>query len=77
MPKAFVLINTQSGLEDHVLEQVRKIVGVREAYSSYGVYDLIVKVEADSMDALKDVLSHRIRRVENILSSVTLLMIEE
>jgi DNA-binding Lrp family transcriptional regulator len=77
MPKAFVLINTQSGLEDHVLEQVRKIVGVREAYSSYGVYDLIVKVEADTMDVLKDVLSHRIRRVENILSSVTLLMIEE
>ena len=49
MPRAYVLFNVSSGLEDRVLEEVKAIDGVQEAYVSYGVYDLIVKIKADSM----------------------------
>ncbi len=57
MPKAFVLINVESGTEEEVVSELKKVEGVEEAYYSYGVYDIISKVKADSMDKLKDMVT--------------------
>ncbi|MFP3229376.1 MAG: Lrp/AsnC ligand binding domain-containing protein, partial [Nitrososphaeria archaeon] len=50
MAKAFVLINTDTGTEEEVLRELRRIPNVTEAYVIYGVYDLVAKVEADSVE---------------------------
>ena len=76
MPIAFVLINAEIGSEGEVLRELKKIEGVEEAYSVYGVYDVIVKVKADSMDKLKDVVTWRIRRLEKVRSTLTMIVIE-
>ena len=60
MPKAFVLINVESGSEDEVLNQLKSIQGVEEAYFSYGVYDIITKIKADTMEKLKDLVTHQV-----------------
>jgi len=60
MPTAFVLINTEIGSEEEILEELKKIPNVKEAYVVYGVYDVVAKVEAESMDKLKEVISWRI-----------------
>jgi DNA-binding Lrp family transcriptional regulator len=49
MPRAFVLLNITPGTEDQVLKAVRKTGCVEEAYHSYGVYDLIVRIKAESI----------------------------
>ena len=77
MPSAFVLINVETGAEDSVLKQVKKIGMVEESYVSYGVYDLIVRVRADSMEELKDTVSHKIRAIKEVRSSLTLILMEE
>ncbi len=77
MPRAFVLINVEAGAEDSVLKQVRKIGTVEESYVSYGVYDLVLKVKANSMDELKDIVSHKIRAISEVRSSLTLILTEE
>jgi len=77
MPSAFVLINVETGAEDSVLKQVRKIGMVEESYVSYGVYDLIVRVRADSMEELKDTVTHKIRAINEVRSSLTLILMEE
>ena len=77
MPKAFVLINVESGSEEEVLATLKKIPGVEEVYSSYGVYDIITKIKADSMEQLKDMVSHKIRAVGLVRSTLTLIMMEE
>ncbi len=77
MPSAFVLINTETGAEDHVLRQLKTISEVKEAYVSYGVYDLVVKVRADTMEALKEIVSFKIRRLEKVRSTLTLMAVEE
>jgi len=76
LPIAFVLINAEIGSEGEVLRELKKIEGVEEAYSVYGVYDVIVKVKADSMDKLKDVVTWRIRRLEKVRSTLTMIVIE-
>jgi len=77
MPRAFVLINVESGSEDEVLREMRKIEGVEESYFSYGVYDLITKVKADTMENLKDLVTRRIRALNKVRSTLTLIMMEE
>ncbi|HIE18158.1 TPA: Lrp/AsnC family transcriptional regulator [Candidatus Bathyarchaeota archaeon] len=76
MPVAFVLINAEIGSEGEILKELKKIDGVKEAYSVYGVYDVIAKVEADSMDKLKDIVTWRIRRLEKVRSTLTMIVIE-
>jgi len=77
MPRAFVLINVESGSEDEVLKDLKKIEGVEEAYFSYGVYDLISKVKADTMEQLKELVTRKIRTLSKVRSTLTLIMMEE
>jgi DNA-binding Lrp family transcriptional regulator len=77
MPRAYVLINVESGSEDNVLQELKTVEGVEEAYFSYGVYDLITKIKADTMDNLKDMVTRRIRTLRKVRSTLTLIMMEE
>ncbi len=77
MPIAFVLINAEIGSEGEVLQALRDIEGIEEAYSVYGVYDIIAKVKAESMDKLKDIVTWRIRRLNKVRSTLTMIVIEE
>jgi len=77
MPRAYVLFNVSSGLEDEVGKDARSIEGVQEVHVSYGVYDLVVKVKADSMEKLKDLVTHRLRTINNVRSTLTLIIVEE
>jgi DNA-binding Lrp family transcriptional regulator len=77
LPRAFVLINVESGSEDEVLNELKKIEGVEEAYFSYGVYDLVTKIKADSMELLKDMVTRKIRALSKVRSTLTLIMMEE
>ncbi len=74
MPSAFVLINTELGLEDEVKEELVKIPGVKEAYPVYGVYDLIVKVEVDTDDELKEMVTYKIRGLDKVRSTLTMVV---
>lgn len=75
MPSAFVLINTEIGAEEEVVNELKKIAYIKEAYVVYGVYDIVAKVEADSMEKLKEVVSWSIRRLEKVRSTLTMLVV--
>lgn len=77
MTQAYILLTTEGGTEDNVLSQVRNIAGVEQAYVSYGVYDIIIKVKAETMQELKDVVTYRIRKIESVQSTLTLLLVDE
>lgn len=77
MPKAFVLINTEIGSETEVLTILKKIEGVIAAFSVYGVYDIISKVSAENMDKLKEIVTWKIRRLDKVRSTLTMIIIEE
>jgi DNA-binding Lrp family transcriptional regulator len=77
MPRAYVLFSVSSGSEDQVRKDVQKIEGVEEVYVSYGVYDLVVKINSASMEQLKDLVTHHLRRVDNVRSTLTLILVDE
>jgi len=76
VPVAFVLVNTEVGKIDEVLESLKTISEVNEAYSVYGVYDIVTKVKADSMNDLKQVVTGRIRQLDDVMSTLTMIVME-
>ncbi|MCJ7635358.1 Lrp/AsnC ligand binding domain-containing protein [Candidatus Bathyarchaeota archaeon] len=73
MPTAFVLINAETGSETDILTILRKMENVKEAYGVYGVYDIIARVEADTLDQLKEMITWKIRRLDKVRSTLTMM----
>jgi DNA-binding Lrp family transcriptional regulator len=73
---AYVLINTEIGSESEVLEALEKIKNVKEAHAVYGVYDIVAKIEAESMDKLKEIVTWKVRRLNKVRSSLTMIAMD-
>lgn len=76
MALAFVLINSEIGGENEILEELKKVKNVKEAHIVYGVYDIIAKVEAENMDKLKNVITWKVRRLDRVRSTLTMIVVE-
>jgi DNA-binding Lrp family transcriptional regulator len=76
MATAFVLINTDLGKGSLVETGLKNLDDVKELYAVYGVYDYIVKLETQSMSELKDIITDKIRRIQHVRSTLTLISIE-
>ena len=76
MPLAFILINSELGKEEDVLKELRSIENVKEVHFVYGVYDIIVKVEAENMKELKEIVTFKIRRLNDVRSTLTMTVAE-
>ena len=77
MISAVVLVNTEMGSQDKVVESIKLVEGVEEAHALYGVYDLLVKIKAISFDKLKEIIKLKIRNMTGVTSSLTLMIIED
>ena len=71
--KAYVLLNTELGKEPEVIKAMKGAKEVKNIYSLYGIYDVIVEVEAETMEKVKEVVFNRIRRLDNVKSTITLI----
>ena len=74
---SFVLINTKSDAIEEVKERLEKIASIKEVHTLYGVYDLIAKVNAETMDDVKTIIPRHIRRLENIRSAITMITYDD
>ena len=64
MNTAFVLINAEMGSD--LTKDLKDIREVKEFYGVYGVYDYVVRLEAETMEQLKDAITNKIRRMKNV-----------
>ena len=75
MPEAFVFITSEVGQEDQVIIDLQAIPEVKESYVVYGVYDVIARLEAESMQSLKDVVGLRIRQLDTVRTTLTMVVV--
>lgn len=75
--KAFVLINADLGAEQGVVNQVRSIPNVVEVRVVYGVYDIVAKVEAESLEKAKETITDKLRTIDKIRSTLTMIVAED
>ena len=71
--KAYVLINTGLGRESEVTEALRGVKEITATHTVYGIHDVIVEVEAETMDEVKEVVFNQIRRLDHVKNTITLI----
>ena len=77
MPTAFVFITTEPVSMPEVLKEVEAIEGVEKAEMVYGVYDIVAKLKTETMDKLKQIVTYKIRGINNVLTTQTLLVVPQ
>ena len=82
MPTTYILINSDLGSDVVIIQKIKEILGDEkgikyEIQGVYGVYDIIVKITADSMDLLRSIITNKIRKIDKVYSTLTMMVIEE
>jgi DNA-binding Lrp family transcriptional regulator len=72
MHKGFVLLNCDLGAEEYIIEELKQISQVAHAYVTFGAYDVIVEIDADSQETFDETVALKIRRLTRIVSTMTL-----
>ncbi len=73
MKQAYVLINCDGGSEKALIEQIKHLNGVKEVHGTYGAFDIIAEVEEQTGNALSTTIIRKIRQIEHIKSTQTLI----
>ena len=73
MAKAYVLINCELGSEDKIIRDLRKLEHIKDAVGTFGVYDIVAKVEAETSEQLRETVTWKIRKMDEVRSTLTLM----
>ena len=73
---AFVLINCELGVKEFVISELKEIETVREVRGVLGTYDILVKLEAGSLDEISKTVTLKIRKLAKIRFTMTLNVIK-
>ena len=76
MPAAYVLLNTEIGAGSEVVRALKNVEGVESAFNLWGVYDIIARVNADSMDGLSRIINNGIDKIGKVHSKLTMIIAE-
>ena len=73
MSIAYILIKSDLGAEQKVIEDLQKIPQIMKIDRTFGDYDLVVKLEAEHVEKIREIISWNVKKVEKIRSTLTLL----
>jgi DNA-binding Lrp family transcriptional regulator len=73
MAKAYVLINCELGSEDKIISDLRKLEHIKDAVGTFGAYDMVAKVEAETSEQLRETVTWKIRKMDKVRSTLTLM----
>ncbi len=76
MEKAYVMINCEPGKENSIIDQLKPIKDVKEVQSVYGNYDILVKLECESIDCMRDIITRQIRLLKDVRCTTTVICIK-
>lgn len=76
MPLAFVFVNVEAGREKEVLENIKKISEVKASYLVFGVFDIVAMVESDTFEKLREMVTKKIRQLDKVRSTMTMIVME-
>ena len=77
MEIAYVLVTSEIAHEMDVMRELLKLEFVKEAKGTFGVYDIFVKIEANSSKEIEDIVTKQIRKTKHVLYTTTLPIIPE
>ncbi len=82
MPTAYVLLNSDLGSDESIVNEVKEILAAEskvnyDVQGVYGVYDIILKISTDNAEELRSIITNKIRKINKVQSTLTMMVIEE
>ncbi len=81
MPTAYVLLNSDLGSDESIINEVKQILADEDVTSEvqgvYGVYDIVLKLTSDSGEKLRAIITNKVRKIGKVQSTLTMMVIEE
>ncbi len=68
----YVLVLCETGSEFKMLKELLRIPEIIEARVTYGLYDIVCKIEAANMESIKDIIINDIRGIRQVKETQTL-----
>lgn len=72
---AFILIEVTGDHTKSAYKTIQRMGGVKASYMVSGSYDLLVQVEAETLEALSDLLLSKIRSVDGVTKTTTCMVL--
>jgi DNA-binding Lrp family transcriptional regulator len=76
MAEAYILINCEIGSEEDVISALKNIDSIKEVHGTFGAYDILAKIESPQVEDLRETITWKIRKIDKIRSTLTLMGIE-
>lgn len=70
------------GSDQEIVTKIKEILNVEkglkfEVQGVYGIYDIVVKIESENADHLRSIITNKIRKIDKVQSTLTMMVIEE
>ena len=76
MVTAYVLISCDLGFDVEIIDEIKQLEDVKEVHGVFGAYDILVKLESANVENLKDIITWKIRKLNKVRSTLTLMAVE-
>ena len=76
MAEAYILINCDIGSEEEDITALKAVDGIKEVHGTFGAYDILAKLESSQVEELRETITWKIRKIDKIRSTLTLMGIE-
>ena len=73
MTDAYVMLNCELGTESEVIDQLRTLDYVVDVFETIGTYDMLVKLQAENFEKIREIVSWNIQKLKNVRSTSTLI----
>ncbi len=75
--KAYVLVVTDPGKTKHVHDEILKVPRIVEMHEVMGPYDIVVEIEVESLQEIPTILGEKIRTIDGIQSTTSLVTLPD
>ena len=72
MTIAYVLIKSDLGAEQKVIEQLEKLEQVVRIDRTFGDYDMVVKMESEHIEKIREIIARNIKKIDKVRATLTL-----
>jgi DNA-binding Lrp family transcriptional regulator len=77
MTSAFLFINAELLFIEDVINKLKEVPEIVDIYKVQGIYDIVARVNSETEEKLKELVSERIRRIDKITGTVTVIIARE
>jgi len=82
VPTAYVLINSDLGTDESIISKIKEILKDEKdveftTQGVYGIYDIVLKISSDNTDILRNIITYKIRKINNVQSTLSMMVVEE